>query len=432
MLNNTFNKFTNVKDFVEWVQKQKRFSKKVSLDKMRYFCQLFDNPQDKFKSIHVTGTNGKGSTIAFIKSILKEAGLRVASFTSPYITYFNERIEINDEFISDADLLKYANLIIEKYPTIINNNYELPSFFEFITLLAFIYFSNSEIDFAIIEVGIGGLLDSTNVINSEISVITNIAFDHMNVLGNTLQEIATQKLGIIRPNHYVVIGTKEKSLQEYCKSYCEDKNSIPVITAFRAFEIKKSSIYQTEFILEGYDEPFMINLVGPHQVENAIVAISTIEKLVSIFPIYQQRITNAIKPGLVKTKWAGRLEIVQDKPLIVIDGAHNIDGITRISHFIKTLNFNKKRAIVSISKDKDKTTMIKLLDETFDEIIFTKYQYERSSNASELFNISMNPHKKIIDSLDDIMKYISDNPVDFTIFIGSLYLVCDIKKMYKK
>lgn len=432
MLNNSYNKFTKTNDFVDWVQKQKRFSKKVSLDKMKFYCQLFDNPQNKFKSIHVTGTNGKGSTIAFIKSILNEAGLRVASFTSPYITSFNERIEIDNNFISDDDLLKYANLIIEKYPVILSNNYELPSFFEFITLLAFIYFSQSDIDIAIIEVGIGGLLDSTNVINSEISIITNIAFDHMNVLGNTLEEIATQKLGIIRPNHYVVIGSHDKALNKFCKTYCENKNSKPVLTALRAFEIKKSSIYQTEFLLEGYNEPFTIELVGEHQVENAIVAISTVEKIASIFPNYHQKILSSINLGLLKTKWAGRLEIVQNNPLVVIDGAHNIDGITRICHFIKSLKFNKKRAIVSISKDKDKLPMIKLLDETFDEIIFTEYSYNRSSKAEELFELSNNQNKKIMYSLDDIKNYICDNPFDITLFIGSLYLVCDIKKVFKK
>lgn len=129
------NKFTNVQDFIYWVERQRRFSKKVSLDKMKYYCQLFDNPQDKFKSIHVTGTNGKGSTVAFINSIMQSAGLNVATYTSPYITYFNERIEYNGKFISDEDLLKYANRITEKYEIITNSGYELPSFLNLLLCL---------------------------------------------------------------------------------------------------------------------------------------------------------------------------------------------------------------------------------------------------------------------------------------------------------
>lgn len=431
-MNTSFNKFYNVNDFIEWVEKQKRFSKKVSLDKMKYYCELFGNPQNKFKSIHVSGTNGKGSTIAFIKSILMEAGFNVATFTSPYITCFNERIAINNEFIKDEDLLLYANMIIEKYPIILEANYELPSFFEFITLLAFIYFSNSFIDFAIIEVGIGGLLDSTNVINSSISVITNIAYDHMNVLGNTLEEILKQKLGIARPNHPLIVGTKEKSLQNICNDYCKKNNSPLTLTAFRAFEIKKSDIYQTEFLLEGFDEPLTIKLAGYHQVENAIVAISTIEALGNIYNSIKKILTSSIKKGLEKTKWAGRLEIINENPLIMVDGAHNIDGVTRVSNFIKKLNYHKKRVIVSISNDKMKKEMIEILDQTFDEIIFTKYHYSRSAEATELLSLSNHPNKKVIERLDDIINYIKNNPYDFNIFMGSLYFVCDAKNFFKK
>lgn len=429
---NSYNNFTDVKDFIDWVQKQKRFSKKVSLEKMHYYCSLFGNPYNKFKSIHVTGTNGKGSVIAFLRSILMEAGFNVATFTSPYITYFNERIEINNKFISDDDLLKYGNMIIDKYPIIINSGYETPSFFEFITLLAFIYFSNQNIDFAIIEVGIGGLLDSTNVINSELSVITNVSLDHMNVLGNSLEEITLQKLGISRPNHYLISGIKEKSLQDLTKSYCEKNSTKLILSSVRAFEIKYSDIYQTEFLLEGYDEPFVIKLVGNHQVENAITSIVTIEALCKINSDLTDKLKLSLRKGLLNTTWPGRLEIVHHDPLILIDGAHNIDGITRICEFIKGLDYNKKRAIVSISKDKEKKEMINLLDNVFDEIIFTEYSYGRSSKAQELYDISNNHNKSIMYSLNEIIDYLNTNKYDFNIFIGSLYLVCDIKNLIKK
>lgn len=427
------NKFTNVQDFIYWVERQRRFSKKVSLDKMKYYCQLFDNPQDKFKSIHVTGTNGKGSTVAFITSIMQSAGLNVATYTSPYITYFNERIEYNGKFISDEDLLKYANRITEKYEIITNSGYELPSFFEFITLLAFIYFSEiKELDYAIIEVGMGGRLDATNVINSEVAVISNVAYDHMNVLGNTLEQIAYEKLGIVKNNEPLVTGISDKKLQTFVKSYCEANHISVTFALNRAFEIIKSTIYGTELILEGFDEPLTIGLAGNHQIDNALTAVSTIEEFCKIHPELYSRLFVSIPYGLKNAKWPGRLEIISTMPLILVDGAHNIDGITRVCDFIKHQRYASKRAIVSISKDKEKESMVKILDQTFDEIIFTKYSYERSATAEELFALSNCHNKKVLNSLDEILDYIKKVPADLTVFLGSLYLVCDIRNKMNK
>jgi len=427
------NKFTNVQDFIYWVERQRRFSKKVGLDKMKYYCQLFDNPQDKFKSIHVTGTNGKGSTVAFINSIMQSAGLNVATYTSPYITYFNERIEYNGKFISDEDLLKYANRITEKYEIITNSGYELPSFFEFITLLAFIYFSEiKELDYAIIEVGMGGRLDATNVINSEVAVISNVAYDHMNVLGNTLEQIAYEKLGIVKNNEPLVTGISDKKLQTFVKSYCEANHISVTFALNRAFEIIKSTIYGTELILEGFDEPLTIRLAGNHQIDNALTAVSTIEEFCKIHPELYSRLFASIPYGLKNAKWPGRLEIISTMPLILVDGAHNIDGITRVCDFIKNQRYASKRAIVSISKDKEKESMVKILDQTFDEIIFTKYSYERSATAEELFALSNCYNKKVLNSLDEILNYIKKAPADLTVFLGSLYLVCDIRNKMNK
>lgn len=424
--------FTNVKDFINWVEKQRRFSKKTNLDKMRFYCSLFDNPQDKFKSIHVTGTNGKGSTVAFIASVLKQANLNVATFTSPYITYFNERIQYNGKFISDDELLKYANQVLSKYDEISNNGYELPSFFEFITLVAFLYFSEiKDLDFAIIEVGIGGRIDSTNVINSEIAVLSNVAFDHMNVLGDTLEKIATEKLGIVKNHEPLVIGTTDLNLQKFIKSYANE-NQIPLtIAPLRACEIKKMTIYGSELLLEGFSEPLWISLVGKHQVENAMTAISTIEVLGELHPDLKAELLKAIPDGVKNTKWPGRLEIVNSSPLILIDGAHNIDGITRTCEFIRSLPYRSKRAIVSISKDKEKMDMIKIIDQTFDEVIFTKYSYDRSATPEELYELSTCQSKLIIPTIDETITYVKTSPVDFTIFLGSLYLVCDIKRNLK-
>lgn len=428
-------RFNDATSLISWIEKQRRFSPKTSLDKMKYLCQLFGNPENKFVSIHITGTNGKGSTVAYLRSILKEAGLNVATFTSPYVTIFNERIQYNENYISNDDLIKYSNMIIDKYDTIINDGYELPSFFEFITLLAFIYFSNlDDLDIALIEVGMGGRLDSTNVITPLISVITNIEFDHMAVLGNTLEEIATEKLGIVKDNVPVVIGTKYESLQKFMVNKIKDKTNEIHLTALRAFEIKKMDIYGSQILLKDLDYTFDLGLSGLHQIDNAIIAITVIEVLNKIYlkKKCNLEISYAIlSKGLLNVNWPGRLEILSSKPLILTDGAHNIDGIRRVCEFIKKLNYKEKLAVVAISKDKELNEMIKLLDETFDEIIFTTYSYVRSSDASSLNELSHNSNHIFVNELDETLNIVKSRNREFNIFLGSLYLVTDIRKKFK-
>ena len=428
-------KFIDAKTFINWVEKQKRFTPKASLDKMNYYCSLFDHPENKFSSIHVTGTNGKGSTVASIKTILRKANLNIATFTSPYITIFNERIQYNDSYISDVDLLKYANRLIEKYPIIESSEYELPSFFEFITLLAFLYFSELEnLDLAIIEVGMGGRLDSTNVINSDLAIITNVAYDHMNVLGDTLDKIAIEKLGIVKNNVPLICGVKDKNLQHLIVNECNKLNSQVVFSCLTAFEIKKMDIYGSQILLNDSNLLLDINLAGEHQIENALITYHAIQKLNEIYHNKKRNfpISNVILyEGLKNVNWPGRIEIVSYDPLIIIDGAHNIDAIERVTKFINTLTYSNKRAVVSISHDKEKDKMIKLLDQTFNEIIFTKYTYERSSQANELYDLSSCEKKIITNNIDEAYDYVLNNPNEFTIYLGSLYLVCDIRKKYK-
>ena len=200
------NKFNNIADLLYFVESQRRIDPKVNLDKMKGFCKVLGNPEKSFKAIHITGTNGKGSVVSYLKSILMEHNLNVATFTSPYIVKFNERICYNDSPISDDDLLEIGNLIIDKYPTFESLNLGTPSFFEFVTLMGFVYFSKIKIDVALIEVGIGGTLDSTNVIPTPlVSVIASISLDHTAILGDTVELIAAEKCGIIKEGGKTIV-----------------------------------------------------------------------------------------------------------------------------------------------------------------------------------------------------------------------------------
>ena len=389
------NYFVDAKSFIEWVQSQKRFSKKTNLDNMKYFCKLLCNPESSFKAIHVTGTNGKGSTVAMLTSVLMAKGYNVGTFTSPYIECFNERIAFNTKPIDDDDLLKMANRVIEIYPILEENNFPKPTFFEFITLCAFCYFKSlNNLDYAVIEVGMGGRLDSTNVITPIVSTITNVALDHMQILGNTKEAILKEKLGIVKDNIPVVCGLKEENLKMIATNVANIHNSQIVFPKYNEVKNVKCDLSKTCFTYQGQD--YQLSLLGFHQVENALLVIETFNLLKDDLKLSIQDLHN----GLKNTKWVGRLEKINDDPVIYIDGGHNIDGISRITEFVKSLNIPNVRAVISISHDKELLPMIKMVDKTFDEIIFTSYTYARSAKAEDLYNLSSSKNKKCIENLD--------------------------------
>lgn len=425
-------KFSDAKSFIDWVEHQRRFSPKVDLEKMRFYLSLFDNPHEKFKSIHITGTNGKGSTVAFLKSVLRCAGFNVATFTSPYIICFNERIAYNESYISDEDLISIANEIVSKYDFISSNGYDLPTFFEFITVLAFIYYSRlSDLDIVLVEVGMGGRLDSTNVINPYLSIITNITLEHTNVLGDTLEKIAFEKLGIVKDNSYLISGNIEKNLENIFENYCKTKNATHIKSSLYEVEILKQDINSTEVMINGSN--FTLGLAGLHQVNNALCAYSALEILKQLDKKWKNKLSYEIYyRGFKNVTWQGRFEKIINDPLQIIDGCHNIDGVKQVTNFIKQLPYKTKRAVISISADKELLEMINLISDTFDEIIITKYSYMRSSDAKVLFDLIKNPNKMIIDNVPDAISYVNNNKCDFTIYLGSLYLVSEVRNLMIK
>ena len=394
---------------------------------MKYFCKLLCNPESSFKAIHVTGTNGKGSTVAMLTSVLMAKGYNVGTFTSPYIECFNERIAFNTKPIDDDDLLKMANRVIEIYPILEENNFPKPTFFEFITLCAFCYFKSlNNLDYAVIEVGMGGRLDSTNVITPIVSIITNVALDHMQILGNTKEAILKEKLGIVKDNIPVVCGLKEENLKMIATNVANIHNSQIVFPKYNEVKNVKCDLSKTCFTYQGQD--YKLSLLGFHQVENALLVIETFNLLKDDLKLSIQDLHN----GLKNTKWVGRLEKINDDPVIYIDGGHNIDGISRITEFVKSLNIPNVRAVISISHDKELLPMIKMVDETFDEIIFTSYTYARSAKAEDLYNLSSSKNKKCIENLDVAVKYVLTNKKPITVFLGSLYLASEIRNKLKK
>ena len=424
--------FKDINEFILFVEAQKRNEKKTSLDRMKKIAEIYGNPQDGLRFIHITGTNGKGSVCSFIESILTTSGVNVGKFISPYIITFNERISYNKQYISDKDLLKYGNIIINKYNLLDELGISHPSFFEFVTLLSFLYFKDiKKIDVVILEVGIGGLLDSTNIIkNSIVTAISNVNLDHMSLLGNSLQEIALQKLGILKENIPLFTIQNDDLADLFINETNKFKSDLTIVK-FKDIKNLKISKDNTKFDYKNIKN-IKLNLLGKYQSENSAIAIEICLYLneKNIFNITYENII----AGLENTFWPGRLQVVSKNPLIIVDGAHNIDAIVRQIEFIKEIKNNKKiKVYFAVSANKDKEKMISLFDDLVDKIVFTEFHYKRSDEAINLLNLTTITDKSIEYDLEKAVENslkLDNNWI--IVFTGSLYFVSEILSIFNK
>ncbi len=422
--------YNDVKELISFIEAQRRMLPKVSLDRFRKICEIYKNPQENLKYIHVGGTNGKGSTVNYVKNILREAGFNVATYISPYIIKFNERINYNHEYITDEELLNIGNYILSKYPLLKENGIENLSFFEFVTLLAFIYFSRlKDLDFVIVEVGLGGLLDVTNIITPLISVITNINYDHMNVLGNTIEEIAINKLGIVK-ERIPLITIENEEINSLIIKTTKEKNSDLII--LKPSEIKDISLSldKTTFSYKEFKN-ISLKMLGKYQTENASLALEVINVLNNK---YKYLISNdAIYSGLEKSYWPGRLDVVSKNPVIILDGAHNIDGIIKLAEFIKVIKAEKLvKIIFAVSSNKQKEDMINVIEEIADEMIFSSFHYGRSDTSENLLHFSHHKNVRVEDDLEKLVSEAKEANNYINVFCGSLYFVSELYPMLKK
>lgn len=422
--------FDNVIELINYIENLKKLKKKTNLNHMQSLCDFFSNPEKDLKIIHVAGTNGKGSVSSYIENILRENGYNVGKFTSPYVLVFNERIAYNGVNISDQDLLKYGNYIISKFEEMEKLEIYKPSFFEFMTLLAFLYFSKQkDLDYAIIEVGIGGLLDVTNIIEKPVlTITTSISLDHQNVLGETIEEIARQKLGILKEG-VPHIALFQEGLENIFYEEALKKNVPLFFVRKKDFKEIKVSLGVTEF--EYLANSYKVKLLGYHQAYNAALAIlatKTMEEkgLISLDKAKVQK-------GLEQTYWPGRLEIISENPLILVDGAHNIGGIESLVNFIKEVKGDKKVIVYfAVSSNKAKDQMILKLDEVADEIVFSEFHYQRSDQAINLIDYSHLKNKRIASFEEIELKKINNtDPNSLILFTGSLYYVSEVIKKLK-
>ncbi len=437
--------------FVDYsLTRQSRLSpEKFNLDRMRHLMQLMGNPHRCYPVIHIAGTKGKGSTAAMITSILMESGYKVGLYSSPHLNDYTERIQINRIPISHDDLVDLVNEI----KPLVSQVQEITTF-EITTAIAFLAFAKAGIDFCVAEVGLGGRLDATNVVDPLVSVITSLSFDHMNILGNSITQIAAEKGGIIKPGKPVVLAHQWKEAQEVIERICEERRS-PLIVIGRDyfFSERSHSLFGQTFIVWAKEEQDQINdfiasggrsvwepehysipLLGFHQIENAATAFAAIE----IIRAAGYRISkNGISAGFKNVSWPGRFEIVWKNPLVVVDSAHNQDSALKLRLAMDDyLNGKPIILLFGASEDKDVRGMFSHLLPRVRTVIATRSEHPRAMNPDMLVELAQQFGKNAIKTrtveqgLEEAMQQAGKDAV--VVVAGSIFIAAAVREILLK
>ncbi len=397
----------NYNETLNYIHSLGNFSLPPTLDRIKLVLDKLSNPQNDFPSVHIAGTNGKGSASAMLHSIFCENGKKTGLFISPFIIDFRERIQINGEFISESRLVRLSQKVID-------TKIELTEF-EFITAVAFLYFSEQKCDIAVIETGLGGRLDATNSLtNVKASVITKIGLDHTAILGDTIEQITREKCGIIKNSPVFTSFNQPKEALGIIKKYN------PIIPQKEKLEIINSDIFGNEYIYRG--ERYKLKLSGVHQIENSLLAVETAMSLgVNI---------GTIKRGIEKAQFPARMEVISQKPLVVLDGAHNPDGAYVLSQMMENYK-GKIIAVIGMCKDKDCEEVLKLTLPYCKKAVAVEVKnFPRALKADELKQVAEKYcPTQAAESYDDALQKVKGEDVVFV--FGSLYLASAMREKLK-
>ena len=444
----------NYDEAITYIKNTAKFGSKLGLERTEKILELLGNPHKKLKCIHIAGTNGKGSTTAMVTKILEEAGYRVGSYISPFIEEFEERMQINNKNISKEDLSDIVTEVSKAVAKVVELGYSNPTEFEIITCAGFLYFYKNNVDFAVVEVGIGGRLDSTNVIIPILSIITSISLDHTQILGDTIAKIAYEKAGIIKNRVPVVMFPQQKQSEEVIERTCREKNCklIKVAQNSSVYLGKENLQHIATASMEGmarvsnkaitqkikvqtYENDYIIDLalLGKHQLLNCSVVVHAIEELIGQGTTISK---DNILMGLGNVKWPARLEVMNKKPLVVIDGAHNIDGIEKLTESIDMyFNYNKIILILGILADKQVEEMIKTIVPKVSRVITVTPHSDRAELSEEL-KVQVEKYTANCEAIEDYeeaykkaLSYCDEE--DLLLVSGSLYMVGDMRRIIR-
>ncbi|MBF0389835.1 MAG: bifunctional folylpolyglutamate synthase/dihydrofolate synthase [Desulfamplus sp.] len=392
-----------------------RFGIKLELETTAAILQRLGEPQKRFCSIHIAGTNGKGSIASYIASILQFSGFKTGLYTSPHLIKFNERFCINGSMVSDDE-------VVESYLAVKEADIgdRKATFFEISTAMAFYLFAKHNVDWAVIETGMGGRLDATNVLNPEVTVISNLSIEHTEYLGNTLEEIAAEKAGIIKQNTPLITGVHQPSALEVIYKIAQ-KRSAPIYQYGKDFNAVESRSngnddnIGTKFSYSGINvmwHDMETSLKGEHQIQNSAIALAACETIMDRYGLTQ----DSIKKGLKETKWAGRLEYILQNPMVIIDGAHNLDAAQNLAKYLKKHHSqNQLTMVIGILSDKPYKEMLSYFLGVADRVIFTRANIDRSLDPNILkdFATTITDAKiEIIENVGDAVSYAINQAID--------------------
>lgn len=411
---------------LEYLSGLNSFNIRLGLSPVSQLLDRLNNPHDTYETVLIGGTNGKGSIAAMMASILRHANYSVGLYTSPHLTDIRERIKVNDRMISRQDLASCIEEIRKEVR-------EDVTYFEFITALAFVHFYHEEIDVAVLEVGMGGRLDATNVVNPYVSVVSNISLDHRTYLGNSLEAIAHEKGGIVKEGGVCITGVKQRRVLNVLEDICLQRGA----KLFRlGWDMKVRTKRDGTFSFTGMGRRYrdlVCPLKGRHQIENAALAIGAIECMrAKGFDIDD----GTIAKGIRNARWEGRLEILQNEPLILVDAAHNPAGIAALCGALK-LEFEYERLILifGVLNDKDYRSMLRRIVPLADHLIITRPQTNRAASPGKIEEVATRYTRQKIEivenPLDAVKKalFLADLN-DLICITGSLYLVGEVKQAF--
>ena len=417
--------FTKAQDVINYLYSLPKLHEKADLSYIKKVLTFLDNPQDKVKTVHVTGTNGKGSTSYYLSSLLQKAGQKTGLFVSPYVFEFNERIQLNGRNISNQNLVEIANQIELILAKIRREN---PAFslvtFEYEVVMAFLYFAREKCDYAVIEVGIGGEHDKTNVIIPEVSVITTVGLDHEKIIGPTLQDIAREKSGVIKKNRPVIIGNVPKEVLPIIQQKAQKEHAtIKLLGKDFKISLQENLTYQ--------DQNKKISFLPRPLVEGYDVGIA-----ISAVSLLGVKLSAAeIKEAINQTKIPGRYQVLQNNPLIVLDGAHNIQAVQNLlnyAHCEQKRRQGQVRILIMMMKDKDIAQVFDLFHAT-DEVYLTTIDYPRAAKKKDFPQWIQEKYQYMSDwqaAYQNLKQKSQTN--DILLVTGSFYLVGNILQMETK
>lgn len=423
---------------ISYINSIERFGSRPGLVRVQNLLRRLGNPEKNLKVIHVAGTNGKGSVSTMISYILEKSGYDVGMYTSPHLENYNERIKINNKDISDEEFATAGEKIIKACQKCVENNEEHPTVFEFLTAMALLYFDEQSVDFVVLEVGLGGRYDATNVIeNPLLSVITSISMDHMDVLGDSIESIAFEKAGIIKKNCSTVLFFPNNKVYNIIKSVCESLNSQLYYVSDMHIQNVRHSIEGITFSINtdfySYKD-LKVSLIGEHQIYNTALVLLAVEVLRNKgIEISEEN----VRIGLEECYWPGRLEIVGKNPLVLLDGAHNEEGALALAKaFEQYFHDQNITLLIGVLKDKPYELMLKQLLPYASKVVLTEPNSSRKLPIDELEKTAVKYSSYIYQNADIAQAYELalklTNEKDVLCCAGSLYLIGEIKKMIKK